>query len=176
MTPDGRWIVYSSAGDTPRRGLWKIHPDGSGDTPLVSGDVVHPEVSPDGAYAVYHLARASHVVRMSDGQVLPFSIDLVSLRMNGGRARWMPDGKKLAFVGGTPDGSAYGVFVQDFAPETADTSATRRRLGGFDPERATESFGISPDGSRVVLSEAEYRDDLFVANGIAGIARATHIK
>jgi len=172
MTPDGQWIVYSSAGDTPRQGLWKIHPDGSGDTRLVAGSLVHPELSPDGHYVVYHLPTASRVVRLADGQVLPFTIDLEKLGMGGGRARWMPDGKRLAFVGGTPDRTAYGVFVQDFSTQAADTSASRRPLAGFDPERATDSFAISPDGSRIVLSEAEFRADIFIASGVPGVSRS----
>ena len=176
MTPDGQWIVYSSNGDTPRQGLWKIHPDGSGDTRLVAGSIVHPEVSPDGAYAVYHGPQATRVVRIADGHVLPFSIDLASLSMSGGRARWMPDGRQLAFVGATPNGSAWGVFVQEFSTQAADTSASRRQLAGFDPDRATDSFGISPDGARVILSEADYRDEIFVANGIPGVVRERRIK
>ncbi len=137
----------------------------------MSGSLVHPEVSPDGAYAVYHVPNATRVVRISDGQVLPFSIDLGPLRMEGGRARWMPDGKRVAFCGATPDGTAYGVFVQDFLPEVADTSASRRPLAGFDPERGTDSFAIAPDGSRIVLAEAEFRGDVFIASGLPGVKR-----
>ena len=44
-----------------------------------------------------------------------------------------------------------------------------RPLAGFEPERGTDSFGISPDGSRVVLSEAEFREDIFIATGVPGI-------
>ncbi|HTY42025.1 MAG TPA: protein kinase [Thermoanaerobaculia bacterium] len=176
MTRDGQWIVYSSAGATPRQGLWKIHPDGSGDTRLVSGPLIHPEVSPDGTYAVYHTPTQSRVVRIADGQLVPFAIDLVGIDTDSGRARWMPDGKRLAFLGRAPDRSTWGVFVQDFSSQGADTTATRRSLAGFDPERTTDSFAISPDGSRVMLSEAEFRDDLYVARGVSGVKRTNLIK
>ncbi|HTR04297.1 MAG TPA: LpqB family beta-propeller domain-containing protein [Thermoanaerobaculia bacterium] len=173
MTRDGQWIVYASAGEK-RQGLWKIHPDGSGDARLVSGSIVHPEVSPDGTLAVYHTPTATRVVRISDGVVLPFSIDLQALGANVGRARWTPDGKRLALLGRAPEG--YGVFVQDFSPDAADTSTTRRQLAGFDAERFTDSFGIAPDGSRLVLAEGEIRDVLYVASGVPGVVKGRRNK
>ena len=77
----------------------------------------------------------------------------------------MPDGKRIAVLGATKDG-AWGVYVQDFSAEGADTSASRRQLAGFDPEHWTDSFGISPDGSRIALSEVDERTDIFVASGV----------
>ena len=63
-----------------------------------------------------------------------------------GRSRWMPDGKAIAFVG-LDDAGLTGVFVQDFVPGR-DTTATRRKLAGFDPDYITETFAISPhDGA-----------------------------
>jgi hypothetical protein len=44
--------------------------------------------------------------------------------------------------------------VQDFILGK-DTSATRRVLAGFDPDLATESFGISPHGSHITLADRE---------------------
>jgi len=67
-----------------------------------------------------------------------------------GRARWMPDGKAIAFVGQDESGAS-GVYAQDFVPGQ-DTAASRRKLAGFDPDVAAESFGLAPDGSRLVLA------------------------
>jgi hypothetical protein len=62
----------------------------------------------------------------------------------------MPGGKALAFVG-QDDSGTNGIFVQDFVPGR-DTASTRRPLAGFDAETATESFGVSPDGTHVVIA------------------------
>ena len=71
--------------------------------------------------------------------------------MGLGRARWTPDGRHIAFIGQEASG-ATGVYLQEFAPGR-DTTASRRPIGGFDSENATESFDISPDGVHLVVSE-----------------------
>ena len=47
-----------------------------------------------------------------------------------------------------------GLFVQDFVPGR-NTSATRRKIGPFDPESSVESFGISPDGQFITVATWE---------------------
>src|SRR5262249_2895297 len=170
MTPDGRWVTYTSS-NPARLGLWKIHPDGSEDTKITAGSVVHPEISPDGSFVLYHYPFvATRVARLKDGETLPFSIDLKQVDQLG-RSRWLPDGKSIAFVGTDAEQRA-GVFVQEFCPELADTSASRRRLARFDPHLATESFAISPDGTRIMLSEVEPRGSNLIRDGVAGIVPA----
>ena len=166
MTRDGRWIIYVSA-NPDKKGIWKIHPDGTGATRLAMGDDVIPELSPDGRYAAYIGVADSplRVVRIDDGVVVAFSI------RNAFRPRWMPDGRAIAFVG-LDDKMQTGVFVQDFIPGQ-DTSRTRKTLAGFDPEAPTESFGISPDGSRITLGCQESRYSLMLAERVPGIASTT---
>ncbi|HEX6641881.1 MAG TPA: DPP IV N-terminal domain-containing protein, partial [Thermoanaerobaculia bacterium] len=147
-TPDG-WIVYCSF-NPAKAGIWKVRPDGTQATHVVKARTSLPEVSPDGKYVSYlfdaRTPRANvRVARLSDGQDIGISIPTPVLRRTSailGRTRWMPDGKSIAFLAQNDDG-VNGVFVQEFAPGR-DTSSTRRELGGFDRERATESFGISP--------------------------------
>ena len=88
-----------------------------------------------------------------------------------GRARWMPDGRAIAFVGQDETGAA-GVFVQEFAPGR-DTDATRRKLAGFDPDVAAESFGISPDGTRLVIAGWLQLFSLMEADGLPAVAPGT---
>jgi Tol biopolymer transport system component len=102
------------------------------------------------------------VVRIDDGVVVAFSI------RNAFRPRWMLDGRAIAFVGLDEKGEP-GVFAQDFIPGQ-DTTRTRRALAGFDPEAPTESFGISPDGSRITLGNQEFRYSLMLAERVPGIA------
>ena len=175
-TPDGRWVVYASA-DPKKLGLWKIHPDGSGASQLVAGGAGRAEVSPDGRHALFVTVRVSEklevrVVRIEDATVLPFAIRFgtTTSRLAGvtARARWMPDGRAIAFVDVDAEGRT-GIYVQDFVPGK-DTQASRRPLAGFNADWATETFGISPDGSRICLAEWEQTLSIMTADGIPGVA------
>jgi hypothetical protein len=110
------------------------------------------------------------VVRLADGTVEPFEIRVDARRpttVSLGRARWMPDGKAIAFVGQDDDGVT-GVFTQAFSPGR-DTSATRRPLAGFDPDVAAESFGIAPDGAHVVIAGWVQLFSLMAAEDVPGL-------
>jgi hypothetical protein len=107
------------------------------------------------------------VARVSDGKDTGFTIPIRPLARTTailGRVRWMPDGKSLAFLAQNADG-INGVFVQSFVPNT-DTIATRRPFGGFDRERAAESFGIAPDGTTMTVAGWEQLFSLFSIEGL----------
>ncbi|HJW15216.1 MAG TPA: protein kinase, partial [Thermoanaerobaculia bacterium] len=175
VTPDGAWVVYNS-GNLAGNGVWKIHPDGSGATRIVAGTTAHPEVSPDGQYVLYltgiqNQQETLRVARVADGRPAPFDIRIPIRRPGAiriGRARWRPDGRAIVFVGQDENG-VYGLFAQDFVPGK-DTSSTRRPVGGFDKQTETESFGISPDGSRIVLASWERLLSIVAADGVPGIS------
>jgi Tol biopolymer transport system component len=173
-TPDGAWIVYAS-GAAKNAGIWKIRPDGTDATRLATGLLLNPELSPDGAYVAYRTSFSTgtsqllvRVVRTADGATVPFEI-VAPDNGNGhaARARWLPDGRAIAFVGADEEG-VQGIFAQDFVPG-ADTSATRRKLGGFDPERLAESFGISRDGRRLIVAAFEQTSNLMAAEHVPGV-------
>jgi serine/threonine protein kinase len=174
-TPDG-WVVYCSF-NPANPGIWKVRPDGTQATQVVKGRTSLPEVSPDGKYVSYlfdgRTPRAAvRVARLSDGQDAGISMPVQVLRRTSailGRTRWMPNGSAIAFLGQNDDGTN-GVFVQDFIPGK-DTSTTRRELGGFDRERATESFGISPDGTNLTVAGWEQLFSLFSIEGVPGVSR-----
>ena len=115
------------------------------------------------------------MVRLEDGQAEPFEIAVDAKRRTTvtlGRARWMPDGKAIAFVGQDESGAS-GVYVQDFEPGR-DTAATRRKLAGFDPDVAAESFGMAPDGSRLALAGWVQLFSLMEGEGLAGLLAPPH--
>jgi serine/threonine protein kinase len=170
-TADGRWIIYVNT-TSSRPGLWRIRADGSDPVRLFAGSVQLPEVSPDGQTVLFvdGLAAKIRFVRLQDGQAVPFDIDVVR-RSNAtavlGRSRWMPTGRAVAFVGQDERG-VNGVFVQDFVPGR-DTTATRRKLGGFDPENFAETLAISPDGKFLTVGGWEQIFNIMIVSGVPGI-------
>jgi eukaryotic-like serine/threonine-protein kinase len=173
-TADGRWIVYAST-NPAHSGVWKIRPDGSDATRLVAATVLIPEVSPDGSVASYITGISGppdtlKFVRVEEGTDVPFSIRVPRGDLLGrawGRSRWMPDGRRIAFVAEGENGSS-GVYVQDFVPGR-DTTSTRHHLAGFDRENQTDSFGISPDGSRIALAVGAATNTLMLADHLPGV-------
>ncbi len=167
-TPDGQWIVYQS-GNPEKRGLWKIRADGSEARHLVKGQTAWPEVSPDGNFALYTGPegdrRSVRVVRLADGQVLPFKIAV--LGTGTGRARWMPGGRAIAYVD-EDEQVRSGIYIQAF-DATRETPSTRRPLAGFSFDLVTESFAFSPDGARVVIAMLESSSNLLIAEGVPGV-------
>jgi Tol biopolymer transport system component len=173
-TPDGEWIVYSS-GNPEKAGLWKIRPDGTEATHLFEGRATIPEVSPDGRHAVFRSFTGKYparlrVARLEGGELEEFEILVQAHRrttISLGRPRWLPDGSAIVFVGQDESG-AIGLYAQDFAPGR-DTSTTRRKVAGFDPDVAAESFGIAPDGSRLVIAGWVQLFSLMEAEGLPGL-------
>ncbi|HEX2831435.1 MAG TPA: protein kinase [Thermoanaerobaculia bacterium] len=176
-TPDG-WVVYNSF-HPQKGGIWKVRLDGTRATHVVTERAALPDVSPDGQYVAYlsqsRTANATiRVARVSDGKDMGISIAPPQSRRTAailGRVRWMPDGKALAFLAQNEEG-VNGIFVQDFVPNV-DTAATRRPLGGFDRERAAESFGIAPNGKAMTVAGWEQLFSLFSVEGLPTITRTT---
>ncbi len=173
FSPDGNWIVYVSY-DPSKQGIWKTRVDGSEASRLVAGSLIWGEISPDGRYVAFGEALSDQtapvnvqVVRFADGKPTAFRARLQNRFGGAGRDRWMPDGKSLAFLGADESG-VLGIYIQQFDPDR-DTASTRRKLAGFDPEIPTETFGISPDGKRVVFGGFELLNSLVLVEGLAGV-------
>jgi serine/threonine protein kinase len=157
---DGQSILYVSW-NPAKAGVWKVRADGGGARRFLPG-YTYVEVSPDGQYVVsLSTTEVIRAFRTSDGSPTGFEIK------HGGRLRWMPDGRAVAFVD-LNDKGVPGIFVQDFIPDR-DTGETRRPLGGFDSDRLTETFGVSPTGGRLAISSTENLTNIIVANDVAGI-------
>jgi serine/threonine protein kinase len=180
LTPDG-WVVYTDDNpDGAVRGVWKLRLDGSGATRLLAGPYSNPEASPDGRHALAVLPNPAQlrnrirVVEIASGRIVPFEIEvgyrLASPNIVLGRARWLPDGRGIAFVGEDAAGRT-GVFTQDFTPGR-DSAATRRAIAGFSFDYVTESFGVAPDARRLTLSTLEQRASLLLAEGVAAVGPA----
>jgi serine/threonine protein kinase/Tol biopolymer transport system component len=169
MTPDGQWIIYLSGRDE-QPGAWKMRADGSEATPVVGG-VNLPELSPDGllfaapAGAGQRTGRALRVYRLRDGLPLPFTIDLVpSIDIAVGRCRWAGS-RRLAYTDRDRSG-LMGISVREIS-ETA--AGAPMRLAGFHPLAPTESFDVTHDGKRAVLSVRSQVLSIALAHNLPGI-------
>ncbi|MBL8115196.1 MAG: PD40 domain-containing protein [Acidobacteria bacterium] len=167
------FVVYANQ----EKGLVRKIPRGGGPAvTLYGGGTAQCEVSPDGrwvAFATQSTPEATRVRVLSteNGALDPFAIvvergsDVSSVGL--GRMRWLPGGKAIAFIGVDAEGRT-GVFAQDFVPGT-DTATTRRKLAGFSDDLATESFAISPDGTRITISQSEQRWNLLLLENVPGV-------
>jgi Tol biopolymer transport system component len=169
MTADGNWLMYNSA-RPDEQGIWKARHGGSTASLLVPGFLRWPEVSPDGRYVSYTVLlnryrTAVRVARVDNGEQV-FETILDAYDQPNGRSRWWPDGTKLAFVWQAP--GAPGVYAQEFAPGR-NTDETRRCVVALAPHATAESFGISPDGSRIAVSAVQRNSNLLSAETGAGL-------
>ncbi len=174
MTRDG-WIFHASA-HPEKSGIWKIRADGTEASQFVEGALLLPEVSPDERFILYVISglRASHstleVAEIGTGKVI-FATDAnyfgIRTVVTNGRPRWMPDGESFLFVGIDDEGRT-GIYQQDFVPGK-DTQETRRAVAGFSAEHDVESLGVSPDGTRLMISVMENLRSIKIAEGVPGI-------
>ncbi len=170
VTPDGEWIVYNST-NPKGSGIWKIHPDGTGAVRIVAGSFSTPDVSPDGKHVAFRSAREPRslfIARVEDGEHVIEPIDVPGSNFNA-RPRWMPDGTRFLYTASDATG-ARGVYVQDFVPGR-DTTAGRRPLLEFVLEEPPETYGIAPDGTRIIFSKADTLNSLMLAEGLSGVTR-----
>jgi len=145
-SPDGSRLVYVMCTDTcgPFE-LRTVNADGSGDAPLLSGDVAYskPVWSPDGTQIafVYFSFSTSYGIAVinADGSGRTTLTDGVS---NVDGLSWSPDGTRLAY-------SVYGSGIS--VMNTDGTSPTYLGLGS--------NVTWSPDGTQMAYTCGTYPDD-----------------
>jgi len=176
-TADGRWIVYLQ-GSGPKPGIWKVHPDGTGMQFLFPGGSI-PEVSPDGKRVMFIQSPSMSeqdvvTVQTEDGRLDGFRLQLAQggfslSRIAVGRGRWMPDGRSVLVV--SRDGKGWlGIEAFPFGAGVP-LSAGWWAVPGFDSSTAIETFGISPDGKKVVVAAVATSNSLVTAANVPGIRR-----
>ena len=153
------WVVYASA-QTAHPGLWKVRSDGSQATLLVPGSVSWPDISPDGQYVLYHvqsgvLDNTIRVARLSDGSPVDF-------KQAGRRARFSGDGHSIVYID-----NKSGAIVRRAFPSPDGTPA--QVLLQASPDVNIETFHITPDGKRLVVSYEQSTRSLIVADGVPDV-------
>jgi eukaryotic-like serine/threonine-protein kinase len=162
----GEWIYYDSS-NPKGDGLWRIPRAGGSPQLVVAGETVHPAVSADGQYVVFQRPDAGRgstivVVRVADGVTSTFPSGLSGVTT--ARPRWLGATHTLAFRG-LDAGGRMTLYAQDFAPGI-DETATRRQLITAESDSVAETFAISPDGTRAVISVIDEASGLMIADGV----------
>jgi len=164
MPTAGDWIYYDST-NPKHDGLWRIGRNGGAAELVVAGETIHPVVSADGQYVVYQRPDAGtstlHVVRVADRKVFTVASGLTGVVAL--RAQWLGATHTVAFRATDASGRVV-VVAQDFRPDE-DTAATRRPLIVAE----AETYAISPDGTRAVLSVIDEASGLMMAEGVEGL-------
>ncbi len=170
QTADGQWITYVS-GNPEKSGIHRIRTDGSDDTLIEAGSYLLPDVSPTGAYVAYsindiNITRIKVRDLSTNEQVFETDVPFMGYQnvISGGRVRWMSDESALVFVGGDETGRA-GLYIQDFRPGE-ETRPSRRLLVARTDDEDVESFGVSPDGTKVTVARIERFRTVKLAQGL----------
>ena len=82
------------------------------------------------------------------------------------RARFAPDGHSIIFIRFTAQ-AANGEIVSQPFPSAVGASV--KVLVPASPDYAVETFQLSPDGTRAVVSYAEPIRSLVMADGVSGV-------
>ena len=167
----GDWIFYDSS-NPKSDGVWRIPRGGGAAALVIAAETIHPEVSADGQYVVYQRPEAGgslalDVARVADGKVFVLASGITGVDYV--RARWMGSTHAIAFRA-PADGGVIALFAQEFR-EDADTTATRRQLFAAAIDETPETFAISPDGKRAILSIIDEASGVMMAEDVDGVAR-----
>jgi len=193
VSPDGKWIVFTSERDKDGSGqadVWRVHPDGTGLERLTKESSMEDAgvLSPDGRTLAYVStqggARTANIWVMDvatkrarnltgDGRKDP------PLTMNGNfRPSWSPDGQWIAFTSDRGEGwigAEQGAGAGHSHPTSlyimkSDGSGVRR-LTSTTPAVATGAPQWSADGRKLVVYEVPSRETFGARMGGAGIAQ-----
>jgi Tol biopolymer transport system component len=173
VTADGKWVIYSADRATGA-GIRRVRLDGKEDLLLTAAARGHPEVSPDGRYVVVtdHAINGTtelRAVAVASGAMLPEGARLNAAGVPAdrgvdlGRARWLPDGREVAFTGLTAKGYV-GLLAESFDPRRGLVGPVRTLLEGS-PDQIPESFAFARDG-RLAVSFLHRSSNLMTAFGL----------
>jgi Tol biopolymer transport system component len=172
VTPDNQSVIYSSA-HPAKSGIWRIPVAGGEGEFLFRAGTLIPDLSPDGRYlscitdvgtieaklSVFDLAERKALPNPVPLQVLPGTVQI-------GRSRFTPDGNAVVHISAKPDG--HPILVR--RPLSAWSGGAGRVDTLFAGSTETiESFGLSPDGKRAVVSVVDWLSGLSIAERVPGI-------
>jgi Tol biopolymer transport system component len=173
ISPDNRWVFYSSA-HPAKSGLWRIPANGGDGERLLPGGTLIPDLAPDGRSLslitdVGTLSAKLSVFDLSEMRLLgaPVALHVNPGTIQNGRSRVTPDGSAVIYIYARADGQPMLL--------RRPLSAWRTGVGAVDTlfagsSQSIESFGLSPDGKRAMVSVVDWLSGLTIAEGVNGIA------
>lgn len=165
-SPDGKWVVYATAGDSQWSALWRVPLEGGTPEQISEDFALYPTLSPDGRWIAcfYGDAQASTQARPHEIAVLPFAGGPPVKRFNlpEGIFRraglcWTADGSALTYVN-TVDG------VSNIWRQPLDGSLPQP-LTDFKGEFISE-FAWSKDGRHLVCSRGTLDYDVILISNL----------
>ena len=147
ISPDGKWIAYSSASfenNKTKFSLMKIPSDGGDPTTVSPVEGQTPHFSPDGSLLslISTDERTISIIRWSDGKLISSFPADQSAVLNIG-ARWTPDGKAVAYIAAA--NGSQNIIVQ---PLDGSPARTLTDLKGGN----IHNFAFSADGKSLYLA------------------------
>ncbi|MGE0641027.1 MAG: protein kinase [Thermoanaerobaculia bacterium] len=164
MTPDGEWIFFVRQGSVGENGVWKVRVDGSDASPIVKGNLLVPETSPDGRFVAARTFDGHPLLRVATSGYLE-NVDLGP----SDRYRWsVESGKTFLWAIGILSESRE-IRRYSFDPWTGRVGQPETVLPA-DVVRSAETLGVARDGSAVAFSRAaSRRAQLLRIDGITGL-------
>ena len=173
ISPDNRWVYYSS-GNPAKTGLWRSPVSGEPGERLMTGSTLIPDLSPDGRHlsviigvGTIESKLAVSISRIRRSCRLPVPLQVQPGTVQNGRSRMAPDGDAVVYLqhaGGRTAGAARRSALGVAYRQAAARHVVRARRA-----KAIESFGLSPDGKRAVVSVVDWLSGLTIAEGVQGI-------
>ncbi len=155
ITPDGKWVVYTSAG--AGYSLWKAPMAGGESIQITNHDARNPAVSPDGEMVAceYYDDTSQKwtvaVLKLATGEPLRL-FPQIPAGNNAVAVRWSTDGRELLYALGDQN-EVFNIWVQP--------------VGGGSPKELTHfgddhifSFAPSPDGKYLALIRGKTTSDV----------------
>lgn len=158
ITPDGRWIVYTSLESLGRQTLWKVSVDGGEPVQLSDKITAMPAISPDGKQIA---------CTYWEGQLdSPFGIGVIPIeggpltkffKLPEGPVRWTADGSGLTYIGN--QGGISNIWMQPLA------GGSPKQLTHFKSDMIFH-FDWSRDGKQLALSRGVFTSDVILLNNV----------
>jgi Tol biopolymer transport system component len=152
-SPDGKYLAASVDEGAGGR-IYKIPVEGGAPEKLVEEISYNPVWSPDGRLILYYFAPQSAIfpLRAITPDKRPYKLPDISSRGEGGRFRFLPDGKSFVVLQGP-------FRAQNFYLVDVHTGA-RRQLTELKPGSLLRNFDISPDGKQIVFDRVQENADV----------------
>jgi serine/threonine protein kinase len=158
ITPDGKWVVYSSVESLGKQTLWKVPIDGGDPIQLSDKITALPAVSPDGKQVacIYW-----------EGQLdSPFGIGVLPIeggpltkffKLPEGPVRWTADGSGLTYINN--QGGVSNIWLQPLA------GGQPKQLTNFKSDMIFH-FDWSRDGKQLALTRGVFTSDVILLSNV----------